>query len=63
MSAYTISIDYAVQNDTTIAVSNTSISPSPPDANKESSTVDYRVGAEKGSTKIWSDPSVKNSGN
>jgi hypothetical protein len=148
MSDYTISIDYAVQNDTAVAVSNTSISPSPPDgsktgvadngdvtmgkgdtatityncnsngwhlseiqlkskgrshwgpqsgrdrldsdaaedfpgvdansgrvnvgasgqasiadANKKSNTVDYRFGAKKGSTTIWSDPSVKNNGN
>lgn len=148
MNAYTISIAYAVQNDTTLAVSSATISPTPPsgsktavaangditmgkgdtstityscnsngwrlseiqlksqgrskwgpqsgrdrldsdaaddfpgvnansgtvnvgasgqasisDANQKSSTVDYRVGATKGNTTIWSDPSVKNNGN
>jgi hypothetical protein len=32
------------------------------DANKKSSTVDYRVSATKGQTTIWSDPKVKNNG-
>ena len=32
------------------------------DANKKSSTVDYRVAATKGNTTLWSDPKVKNNG-